>query len=293
MDGSFPPRQEIVPRKGPDFDLDGDIPRHWFGGDAFKTRFFDAMSLLFPDGERFFINCVRDFRDRIADPTLQAQVKDFTYQEGQHGMVHTAYNERVARQGVAVEQITGLMRRVLNWERKHLPASLTLAFTAAAEHMTAIMAHSFMQHPEVFETADRRIRALYVWHGVEEIEHKAVAFDVMKQVARVGYFQRILGMLYLSIVFPLHTFMIMNHMLKVDGVKNRFGVWMRGLSWMYGPRGIMTRLLPHYLAYYKPGFHPWKAGQIDSYAVWRRGFDGSGGDAIAAAEALRAGSVTA
>ncbi len=60
MDGSMPPAKQIVPRKGPDFGLDGDIPRHWFGGDAFKTRFFDAMSLLFPEGEKFFIQCVRD-----------------------------------------------------------------------------------------------------------------------------------------------------------------------------------------------------------------------------------------
>lgn len=284
----MPSTLEIVPRKGPDFGLDGDIARHWFGGDAFKTRFFDAMSMLFPDGERFFIQCVRDYRDRITDPALQAQVKDFTYQEGQHGMVHTAYNERIARQGVAVDHITRTMRGILDWERRHLPKSLTLAFTAAAEHMTAIMAHSFMHHPDTFEHADPRIRALYVWHGIEEIEHKAVAYDVMKKVARVGYFQRVLGMLYLSIVFPLHTFLIMHHMLKVDRVNNRVAVWLRGLWWMYGPRGIMTRLLPHYLAYYLPGYHPLKAGRLDSYAIWRKAFDASGGDAIAAAEALRA-----
>ncbi len=290
MDGSIPPeqtRQNIVPRKGPDFGLDGDIERHWFGGDVFKTRFFDAMSLLFPDGERFFIQCVRDYKDQIRDPELLAQVKEFTYQEGQHGMVHTTYNERVARQGVAVDKVTNLLRGVLDWERRNLSASWTLSFTAAAEHMTAIMAHSFMKHPEVFEKADPRIRALYVWHGVEEIEHKAVAYDVMKKVAKVGYLQRVLGMMYLSIVFPLHTFMIMNHMFKVDAVPNRLGTWLRGLWWLYGVGGVMTRLVPHYLAYYLPGYHPWKAGQMDSYERWRGTFERTGGDAIAAAEALR------
>ncbi|MGV2481099.1 UNVERIFIED_CONTAM: metal-dependent hydrolase, partial [Salmonella enterica subsp. enterica serovar Weltevreden] len=72
MDGST---QGIVPRKGPDLGLDGDIPRYWLGGDAFKTRFFDAMSVLFPEGEKFFIACVRDYRDQIQDPELRAQVK--------------------------------------------------------------------------------------------------------------------------------------------------------------------------------------------------------------------------
>ena len=42
---------EIVQRKGPSFGLDDpDLPRYWFAGDPFKSRFFDAMSLLFPEG---------------------------------------------------------------------------------------------------------------------------------------------------------------------------------------------------------------------------------------------------
>lgn len=285
MDGSMPPTQQIVPRKGPDFGLEGDIPRHWFGGDPFKTRFFDAMSLLFPEGEKFFIQCVRDYRDRITDPQMQADVKDFIYQEGQHGMVHDAYNRRVAAQGVAVDHIESRMIGMLKFQRRHFSKKMTLAQTAAAEHMTAIMAHSFMGDREMFAAADPRMRALYVWHAIEEIEHKSVAFDVMQKVAKIGYGWRILGMLYLSIVFPLHTFLILAHMLRVDGVKNRFGVWMRGLAWLYGPRGVMTKLLPHYLAYYKPGFHPWTAGQMQTYTTWRRVFDQSG-DAIAAANAL-------
>lgn len=285
MDGSTLPVREIVPRKGPDFGLDGDIPRHWFGGDAFKTRFFDAMSMLFPEGEKFFIQCVRDYRERITDPQMQADVRDFIYQEGQHGMIHDAYNRRVARQGVAVDAIEGRMKRILAFQRRNFPRKMTLAQTAAAEHMTAIMAHSFTADRGMFAEADPRMRALYVWHAVEEIEHKSVAFDVMQKVAGIGYGWRMLGMLYLSIVFPLHTFLILRHMLKVDGVKNRLGVWMRGLAWLYGPRGVMTRLMPHYLAYYKPGFHPWSKGQMQTYATWRRVFDASG-DAIAAANAL-------
>ena len=55
----------IVPREGPELGLDGDIPKYWLDNDPFKTRFFDAMSLLFPEGEKFFIACVRDYRDQL------------------------------------------------------------------------------------------------------------------------------------------------------------------------------------------------------------------------------------
>ncbi|HIV69686.1 MAG TPA: metal-dependent hydrolase, partial [Candidatus Aquabacterium excrementipullorum] len=78
----------IVPRENLDFGLDGDIPKYWMGGDPFKTRFFDAMSTLFPQGEKFFITSVREYRDKITDPKLLQEVKDFTRQEAQHSMVH-------------------------------------------------------------------------------------------------------------------------------------------------------------------------------------------------------------
>jgi predicted metal-dependent hydrolase len=283
----------IVPRKGPDLGLDGDIPRYWFDNDPFKSRFFDAMSLLFPEGEKFFISCVRDYRDRIDDPKLQAEVKDFIYQEGQHGMVHTQFNDRLKAQGIAVDYILEQQRQVMfNVFRKYLPKSFTLGQTAAAEHMTALMAHGFFS-TEMFERADPRIRAMYAWHAVEEIEHKAVAFDVFQKVAKGGYFTRILSMLQVSLSFPLHVFLIMAHMFQVDGLRGCFGIWMRGLWWLYGPGGLYPRLTLSYLAYFKPGFHPWKHGEMETYRLWTEAYERSGHDAIAAADLVMARNVEA
>jgi predicted metal-dependent hydrolase len=76
---------EIKPREQLDFKLDKGLPRFWNGGDPYKTRFFDAMSLTFPIGERYFISSVRAYRDDIKDPKLAAEVKDFIRQEAQHG----------------------------------------------------------------------------------------------------------------------------------------------------------------------------------------------------------------
>ncbi len=279
----------IVPRQGLDFGLDQDIPKYWLGGDPFKTRFFDAMSTLFPEGEKFFITCVRDYRDRVTDPVLAQEVKDFMRQEGQHGMVHTQFNNRLKTQGVQVDVIEEGTRKILERIRRILPRSFTLAQTAAVEHMTAIMAHGFFHRRGLMEHADPRIRAMYAWHAVEEIEHKAVAFDVLTKVAKAGYFTRIIMMLYVSLLFPLHTFLIMNHMFKVDGFSwyRRPGLWLRGLWWLYGPGGLYMPVMPHYLAYYIPGYHPWKEGAMFSYERWIEVY-GQTGDPIAAGNALHA-----
>lgn len=276
----------IVPRSRLDFGLDGDIPKYWFGGDAFKTRFFDAMSTLFPEGEKFFINCVRDYREQITDPELKAQVADFMRQEAQHGRVHDQFNARLSAQGIRVDRIEQVCRVLFQWFRRHLPAKFTLAQTAAAEHMTAIMAHSFFERREVFAEADPRIRAMYVWHGVEEIEHKAVAFDVLTKVAGCGWLLRSFVMLYVSLMFPLHVFNVMQHMFKADGYgfRQRLGLWARGLAWLYGRNGLYRPLLGHYFAYFKPGFHPWQAGEMSNYRRWVAAYEQSG-DPVAAADA--------
>jgi len=272
----------IVPRQGPRL-FDAEIPRYWLDNDPFKTRFFEAMSLTFPDGERYFIDCVRKYRDQIADPELAAQVKSFMYQEGQHGLVHTQFNDRLRAQGIAVDKIVEFARAKIEGFKKDFSPAFNLGKTAGAEHMTAMMAHGFFS-TGLLQGADPRVRAMFAWHAVEEIEHKAVAYDVYEKVAKGGYWTRVLSMLHTSLSFTLHVLLITRHMLNVDG-KGGFRAWMKGLWWLYGWGGLYPRLMGHYLAYFLPGFHPWQYGSLEVYNTWLAAYDRSGGDMIAAAEA--------
>ncbi len=284
---------DITPREKLAFDLQGDLPKYWFGGDAFKTRLFDAMSTIFPEGERYFISCVRDYRDQVTDPQLQRDIKDFIRQEGQHGIVHSQYNDRLKAQGIDVDMLEGRMRHLMfNVIRKYVPKAATLADTAAAEHMTAIMAHGFFERKEVLESADRRMRAMYAWHAMEEIEHKAVAFDVMQKVAKVGYTRRTIAMVLVTLGFNIHALLVTRYMLQVDGFSRwqRIKLFAKGLAWMFGPGGLYMPMFGHYIQYFKPGFHPWQMGQMRSYQLWLDTFNRTG-DPIAAGEALHAAGV--
>jgi len=249
----------IVPRQGPQL-FDQEIPRFWLGGDPFKTRFFEAMSMTFPDGERYFIDSVRRYRDQVADAELAAQVKSFMYQEGQHGMVHTQFNDRLRAQGIAVDKILDYARGKIEGFKRDFSPAFNLGKTAGAEHMTAMMAHGFFS-TGLLKDADPRVRAMFAWHAVEEIEHKAVAFDVYEKVARGGYWTRVLSMLHTSVLFSLHVLLITRYLLNVDG-KGGLRTWLKGLWWLYGWGGLYPRLMPHYLVYFLPSFHPWKYGRM-------------------------------
>ncbi len=280
---------QIVPREKLDFGLDGDIPKYWFGGDAFKSRYFDALSTIFPEGERFFIECVRDYRHMATDPQLQQEIKDFIRQEGQHGIVHNQYNQRLKAQGIDVDSLEDTERRIFTFLRKYLPKKQTLAETAAAEHLTAIMAHSFFERREVLEDADPRMRAMYAWHAMEEIEHKAVAFDVMQKIAKVSYLRRVFALMVVTLGFNIHSLLVTRYMLKTDGFGPlaRARMWAKGLWWLYKPGGLFMSIFGHYIQYYKPGFHPWQQGQMKSYQLWLDTLNRTG-NPILAGEALHA-----
>ena len=66
------------------FDVSEDLKTFWHGDDAFRTAFFNALSLQFPDGEQQFINAVRLYRDRIDDPKLKVEIRGFIGQEALH-----------------------------------------------------------------------------------------------------------------------------------------------------------------------------------------------------------------
>ncbi len=281
---------DIVPRENLDFQLDTDIPKYWMGGDPFKTRFFDAMSTLFPVGEKFFIMSVREFKDGITDPKLQREVKDFTRQEAQHSLVHRQYNDRLKAQGIDVDDITRRLEEELMVEAYKFSTPVQrLAVTAALEHLTSMMCTCFFERKDLLEGSDPRVRAVYAWHAIEEVEHKAVAFDVLTKVAKAGWWRRNVPMFLVTFGFPFTVARILDYMLRVDGftLGQRAKLWAKGLWWFYKPGGLFPPTLGYYFAYYKPSFHPWKVKEMPSYGTWRQVYERTG-DPIAAGNALHA-----
>lgn len=279
----------IKPREKLDFQLDSDIPRFWNGGDPFKTRFFDAMSLTFPIGERYFISTVRAYRDQITDPHLLQEVKDFTRQEAQHGIVHTEFNAMLENQGLNVGWTQRFLDRKFKFQLGKWSKAFNLSYTAAAEHMTAMMCTTFMERADIIEPFDHRMRAVYTWHSIEEVEHKAVCFDVLTKVAKAGYFTRIAGLIYFSIEYPIGNWYMVNRMLKDDGFSllQRAKMLLKGAWWLYKPGGVFLPALGYYLSYFKPGFHPWQHTEMGRYQDWLTAFEHTG-DPVAASEVFTA-----
>lgn len=283
----------ITSRHNLDFGLAGDIPRYWFGGDPFRTRLFDAHSLITPGGEKFFINCVREFKDGIADPHLRDQVRAFINQEGQHSLQHALSNKRLQRQDIDAAVIETEHQEAMERQRKLMPRRLALAITTASEHLTAMIAHAVLEKSELFADADKRIFSLYAWHCAEEFEHKAVSFDVMQQVAKIGYLMRVFAMWWATVLTQTLFILTTNRLLRADGfnLRQRLMLWWRGMLWLYGRNGLLLPQLGYYFAYFKPGFNPSQQQASPGYSRWLEAYQRNG-DPISAAAAVRASDVT-
>lgn len=280
----------IIPRERLDFGFDDTIPKYWFGGDPFKSRFFDALSLIFPPGEKFFMTTVRDFKDRITDPKMLKDIKDFNRQEAQHTLAHNQYNDLLRRQGMPADELMAYVDWLLfTHYRGRLSREYCLGITAALEHFTALAAHAMFDSRDILKDAHPKVRALYAWHAIEEVEHKGVAYDVMIDYAKVGYFKRIGALIHATFMFPYVIGKLANRMLKEDGFSawERFKINVKGHFWLLKPGGFIAPVVKHYLQYYKPGYHPWDEADQPGYAEWLAAYNRTG-DPVKASEEMRA-----
>ena len=185
-------RKAITPRM-PKFAFEH-VPKHWLFNSPLASAVANGVNLLFPAGERFFIRSVQHYMDSISDAELKKQIKGFFGQEGRHAGAHEKYFDRMRQHGFDVD---GLLKSyehlAFDIIEKASPPILRLSVTVALEHFTAIMAEKAFTD-RVLDNADPAMRDLLYWHASEEIEHKAVAFDVLKAVDP-RYSVRVAGML--------------------------------------------------------------------------------------------------
>lgn len=262
-------------------------PKYWFDNDPFKTRVADSLQLVFPDGERYFIESVRAYRDDIQDEKLKATVADFIRQEAQHGIAHDKVNQALKEQGMPVDGMIKFAKDSMRRMTEKYSREYNIANTAATEHLTALMAKCFFENKSTMQGVAPHMRALMAWHAIEEMEHRAVCFDVMRDVANVDERTKNTAMIQTSIFLPLFTLVRANMMLKADGFSalERLKMFKVGVPWLFGKKGILSNVYQEYKDWFSPDFHPDNHPLIHSYGTWCRVYEETG-DAIKAGQAL-------
>ena len=251
------------------------IRRHYFANSPIMSHLLTALSSTFPIGEQFFVHSVRNVRDKVKDEKLQAQIAAFIGQEAMHSKAHAEFNDAWRSDDYNLDRFQAWLARKDQYV-KNLHPKIQLAITCAFEHFTALLGGYILRHPEVLSTLDDDVVKLWVWHAIEEIEHRAVAFDVYQAVYGDDKIRRMImrsvttGFASLTLYSATKLFMQdrKKSLPKIGG--NIFGLYLLAK--------MLIQMLPEYLSYYQKGFHPtdidyskivlyWKERLAEDYQV--------------------------
>jgi predicted metal-dependent hydrolase len=175
------------------FKFEKPFPKHWYNDNPIATHFMNAQHLAFPDGEKFFIRSVKAFAEVYKNnPELKKRVNNFIGQEGTHFAEHQKFWDIMESQDLQPMNFVNVFRSTA-WNglekmaRKYLNKNkfadkLCLSITVGLEHYTAMLAESGILNKDITEKMPQEMKDLFMWHAAEEIEHKAIPFDVLKAV---------------------------------------------------------------------------------------------------------------
>ena len=256
------------------------MKRHWMNGEVVATAFYNNLSISFPHAEVFMISSLKAWHDRVS-PNMRDEIDAFIDQELNHSREHVAFNRGMLESGYESKLVEDKVNRLVKKlnERSDM---FKLHMTACMEHLTAIISSELLSHEHHLEGAEPELKELWLWHATEEVEHKAVAFNVMKEVtqnwsALRRYCYRCALFTGMSYRFLVNRLSGQIYLLKQDGYGGFEAFW---ALMRYGLKknGLMRNLIVPWMQFYKPNFHPWDIDDRHLIAVGESKFNLSSAD---------------
>ncbi|MDH1914973.1 metal-dependent hydrolase [Acinetobacter junii] len=231
-------------------------PKYWCANDPAMTHYFTGLSTLFPEGESYFVRSVRALREHAKlNEALDREISAFIGQEAMHSKEHHAFHISAQQHGLnpeSLEKVTGI---VLKGLEKVFSKKLNLLVTVGLEHYTAVLVVSMMETVNEYMT-DKTIRDLWLWHSVEETEHKAVAFDLYEYLYGNGlnaYFPRVtiftLSLILITGLSTIYQIVLMKRDKQLSNLKT----WQNFFN--FAAKQYKT-FIPKFFEYYRYDFHP-------------------------------------
>jgi len=255
----------------------------WSRSSPLFAMFANAFTLHVPYFERYLVRTMGKAKREISDESLRMDVNALIGQEAHHANAFISFNDLLKRRYPKAEAFEKQASQDFAKRMKSDDFKSMLGFTAGYETFTFLAGMMFLDNYDAwFAESDEAVKALWVWHQVEEVEHAAVAFDVYKYFfGNQEWYRKRMVITALSHIVKEVTKAYI-HMCKVEGY---FKSPLKAIKAM----GFLTKLLaimlwdvrPVFSKNYHPRNHPLATSRQNAVAIgWRR-FQKSGGDVLA------------
>lgn len=187
-----------------DYKLDIDSTNAFtYGRGRRVTKLFNSLSLLFPVGERCFIDSIRHYEDVLTDE-LREEAKLFYREEGVHSREHRKLNELIKSGGFDTDGLEKSVKRKLamvsSSPRDALMTTVCLElFTAYGAEILLALRNGLLR--------DNSASNMWIWHAQEETGHghRSIAHKVLEHIGGVSKLRLVVWFILCTILLLVQT----------------------------------------------------------------------------------------
>lgn len=162
---------------------DYDVPFCWNEENPAFSSMANAVSFLAVGFEKMIVQMIREAMPRIAEPSVAEEAQAFVRQEGQHSTAHRQHVNGLIRHYPGLRETLDKVIGAFDLLTAEKSLEYRLAYTADLEATFTPVFKLMLDHDAtLFAPGDDRVASLFLWHFVEEVEHRSSALVIFDSV---------------------------------------------------------------------------------------------------------------
>jgi len=230
----------------------------WCNANVVTSSIMEAISLITPALENFFIRTVADGMPNKHDGALHQRCVAFIQEEASHTRAHGVLNRSLLDYLKHAPPGLHTMQMLLWYLRKYAGQPTLLFLVVALEHFSTVLSKRYLTLHQDWKIGCPYAKTLFEQHAREELGHRSVVFDLWiansppSKPARAAAIWAILslGMLYIAIASPWILYQKMQRkLLPTVSVLMRYIITSR-------PNLGIARLIGELFSFVRRDYHP-------------------------------------
>lgn len=260
---------ELQVRKDTRFDFSSLDTTIHTENNLYTSHFFNALSLVAPLTEGMLIRAIRKAQPMLRGCELESDAHAFIGQEAIHTREHRALNNRLKELGLNAKSTLDEMEQDIKEIEATKSLQEHLAIVVTGEHAIYSFTRALLASSHHDGKQHETVRALFIWHSLEEMEHQSVCDDIYKHL--YGKSAEHSMLYYRSFVSTGHLLgrMIVKLMrsLLAQSRNPRKGELREFISWLIRTPGIGAIAAKEILGFFSPRFAHWSRLEEDTKLI--------------------------
>ena len=158
---------------------DHDVPFVWNETNPAFSAMANAVSFLAIAFEKMIVSTMAEAKPLLTDPVIAEEADAFVRQEAQHSMAHRQHARGLIKAHPALKETLDDVIAAFDDLVANKPLKYRLAYTADLEATFTPLFKLMLDNDDtLFAPGDDRVASLFLWHFVEEVEHRSSALII-------------------------------------------------------------------------------------------------------------------